>query len=295
MINSCFRLGPNMDVNLARTFLAVVETGSFVEAAKRVYVTQSTVSMRIKALEDQLGKTLFERSKAGATMTPAGLQFHKHALAMVRVWEQARLEVSLPAGYQAAFTVGGQYSLWDGFLLDWLARMRSRAPDIALRAQAGFSDVLMRHLVEGTLDMGVMYTPASRPGFELEMLFEEELVLVSSEPRPTGKPGKSYIYIDWGPEFQADHSLNFPDISTPGLYMELGSLSLKYLLENRASGYFPKRLVVPYLDEGVLKLVAQAPVFRYPAYAVYPAGGDPRFTGLALKTLRKVAADHSAG
>ena len=282
-----------MDVDLARTFLAVVETGSFIAAASRVFVTQSTVSMRIKSLEERLGKSLFERSKAGATLTPAGTQFHKHAVAMVRVWQQARLEVALPEGYQAALMVGGQYSLWDGFLLDWLARMRAKAPDIALRTQAGFSNILMQRLVEGTLDIGVMYTPQSRPGFDLEMLFEDELVLVSSEPRTLSKPGKNYIYVDWGPEFQADHSLNFPDLSTPGLYMELGSLSLRYLLENHASGYFPKRLVAPYLQEGSLKLVSQAPAFRYPAYVVYPEVGDPHLTGLALKTMRKVAAEHA--
>jgi len=282
-----------MDVDLARTFLAVVETGSFVAAASRVFVTQSTVSMRIKSLEQQLGKSLFERSKAGATLTPAGAQFHKHAVAMVRVWGQARLEIALPAGYQAALMVGGQYSLWDGFLLEWLARMRAKAPDIALRTQSGFSNVLMQRLVEGTLDIGVMYTPHSRPGFELEMLFEDELVLVSSEPRPSSKPGKIYIYIDWGPEFQADHSLNFPDLSTPGLYMELGSLSLNYLLKNHASGYFPKRLVIPHLQAGTLKLVSQAPAFHYPAYVVYPADGDQNLLDLALKTMRKVAAGHA--
>jgi DNA-binding transcriptional LysR family regulator len=289
-----------MDVDLARTFLAVVETGSFVEAAKRVFVTQSTVSMRIKSLEELMGKTLFERSKAGASMSPAGVQFQKHALAMVRVWEQARLEVALPSGYQAALTVGGQYSLWDGFLLEWVARMRAKAPDIALRTQSGFSNVLMQRLVEGTLDIGVMYTPQNRPGFALEMLFEEELVLVSSEtraperPGATYKPGKNYIYVDWGPEFQADHSLNFPDLSTSGLYMELGSLSLKYLLENRASGYFPKRLVVPHLQDGRLKLVSQAPVFHYPAYVVYPADKEPDLMNLAIRTMRKVAAAHTA-
>ena len=280
-----------MDIDLARTFLAVVETGSFVEAANRVFVTQSTVSMRIKALEERLGKVLFERSKAGASLTPAGVQFHKHALAMVRIWEQARLEVALPEGYHAALTIGGQYSLWDGFLLDWVARMRSRAPQVALRTQSGFSNALMQHLVEGTLDIGVMYTPESRPGFEVEMLFEEELVLVSSEARPSGKPGKNYIYIDWGPEFRVDHSLNFPDLSTPGLYMELGSLSLNYLLENHASGYFPKRLVSSYLREGVLKLVKQAPVFHYPAYVVYPTDGDPEIFDVALKAMKRVAAD----
>ena len=279
-----------MDIDQARTFLAVVESGSFVEAAKRVFVTQSTVSMRIKALEERLGKTLFERSKAGASLTASGAQFHKHALAMVRVWEQARLEVSLPPGYQAALTVGGQYSLWDGFLLEWIAHMREKAPEIAFRTQVAFSGLLMQRLIEGTLDIGVMYTPESRPGFEVELLFEDELILVSSDRKQTAWPGRSYIYIDWGPEFQADHSLNFPDLSTPGLYMELGSLSLKYLLENPASGYFPRRLVAAHLRDKRLRRVAKAPTFHYPAYAVYRPDTEAGILEPALEEMRAIAA-----
>ncbi|MDX1743391.1 MAG: LysR family transcriptional regulator, partial [Ruegeria sp.] len=61
-----------MDIELARTFLAVVETGTFFDAANRVHVTQSTVSMRIRTLEQQLGQAVFERGKSGATLTPAG-------------------------------------------------------------------------------------------------------------------------------------------------------------------------------------------------------------------------------
>jgi len=62
-----------MDIELARTFLAVVETGSFLDAADKVHVTQSTVSTRIRTLEQQLGRPVFERSKTGATLTPAGV------------------------------------------------------------------------------------------------------------------------------------------------------------------------------------------------------------------------------
>jgi DNA-binding transcriptional LysR family regulator len=282
-----------MDIDLARTFLAVVETGSFVEAARRVYVTQSTVSMRIKSLENRLGKTLFERSKAGATLTLAGVQFQKHALAMVRIWEQARLEISLPEGYRAALTVGGQYSLWDGFLLRWLAQIRARAPNIAIRTHVAYSTMLMQRLVEGTLDIGVMYTPESRPGLEVEMLFEDELVLVSSERRSAHTLGRNYIFIDWGPEFQADHSLNFPDLSTPGLQMELGSLGLRYLLDNKGTGYFPKRLIRPYVESGALRLVSQAPVFHYPAYVVFATGGDQELLSQVLDTLRRTARSES--
>jgi len=280
-----------MDIDLARTFLAVVEAGSFVEAAERVHVTQSTVSMRIRNLEEQLGKVLFERSKTGATLTAAGTQFHRHALTLVRVWEQARLEVSLPPGYEAALTVGGQFSLWDEFLLGWLSNMRRNAPQIAVRAQFGFSSALMQRLIDGSLDIGVMYTPESRTGYSVEMLFAEELVLVSSELETPGRPDREYIYVDWGPEFRADHTLNFPELSTPGVYMELGSLGLRYLLVNYCSGYFPRRLVQTYLDAGVLAQVPNSPTFSYPAYAVYPTSGDSGIFELALGEMRRAASE----
>ena len=63
-----------MDIELARTFLAIVSTGSFVRASDRLHVSQTTVSARIRSLEDQLRRPLFVRNKAGATLTPAGEQ-----------------------------------------------------------------------------------------------------------------------------------------------------------------------------------------------------------------------------
>ncbi len=68
-----------MDITLARTFLMVAETGSFIEAAGRMNVTQSTVSARIRSLEELLGRPLFDRGKAGATLTVSGTKFFKDA------------------------------------------------------------------------------------------------------------------------------------------------------------------------------------------------------------------------
>ncbi len=278
-----------MDIDLARTFLAVVDTGSFMAAAERVYVTQSTVSMRIKTLEDRLGKVLFVRSKAGATPTLAGEQFMKHAQAMVRVWEHARLEIALPEGFDVALRLGGQFSLWDGYLLDCVARIRSTLPATAIRAQMGFSDELMQGLIDGVYDLCVLYTPQVRPGFEVEMLFEDELVLVTPDAATADRWQDNYVFIDWGPEFRADHSLNFPDMTVPGTYLELGSLSVQYLMQQRASGYVPRRTIAPMIEDGSLVMVPKAPVFSYPAYVAYPSETDPDPTRPVRDILHAVA------
>ncbi|MFZ5608491.1 MAG: LysR family transcriptional regulator [Pseudomonadota bacterium] len=278
-----------MDLNLARTFLAVVETGNFLGAAKRLYVTQSTVSMRIKSLEDQLGRTLFERNKTGASLTPAGAQFERHAAALVRIWEQAKLTVALPAGHETALTIGGSYSLWDGFLLKWLPWMRQAAPHVALRAQRGTSADLMAQLVNGSLDLAIMHTPANRADVDIIKLFDDELVLVSSEPKPAPGLGANYVFVNWGPEFLEDHQLNFPEHEAAGLAFDLGTLGVDFLLDNPSSGYFPRRVVAPLIAAGTLARVPDVPSFFYPVYAVLLAEPEEEPFATALKGLHDVA------
>lgn len=258
-----------MDIAQIKTFIAVADTGSFVSAAEKVFVTQSTVSIRIKNLEDQLGTYLFDRSKQGAKLTVAGKQFFKHALALAKLWDEARLSVGIADKMEALLRIGGQVSLWDGFLLKLLPWMRIHAPEIAIRTEMGYSPDLMQKLTEGSLDIAIMYRPQHRTGFKIKQIFEEEIVLVTSLEEDKNIFEHDYIFVNWGPEFISDHALNFSDIQTPRVSLDLGTLGIEYLLFSPSSGYFPKRIAQPLIKEGKLKLVEWAPKFNYPAYLVY--------------------------
>ncbi len=279
-----------MDINHIKTYLAIVETGSFIDAADRIHVTQSTVSARVKSLEEQLGQILFHRSKSGATLTNSGEQFHKHAVALLRVWQHAQLDVSLAEDHTAHIAIGGQVSLWEGFLLSWLSQSRRDNPEIALTASMGHGVILMERLVEGTLDIAVMYRPVHRPGLVIEHLFDEELILVTSGNPEVERPGPDYIFLNWGPEFLADHAIAYKELQRPGLNLDLGSLAISYLLEQKASGYFPIRICSNYLKTGQLKLIKPAPKFVYPVYAVYSETSEEEFISPLLNGLRSVAA-----
>ncbi len=277
-----------MDLNLARTFLMVAETGSFIDAARRMNITQSTVSARIKGLEDLLGRPLFERSKSGAELTAAGEQFQKHALALVRVWQHAQLEVGLSDQHRDHLAVGAPMSLWDGFLLKWVSWMRANIPDIAVSASEALSAVLTQRLIEGTLDLAVMYRPTQPPGHVIEHLFDEEFVLVTSTP---ARGASDYVFVDWGFDFQQDHAAAFPELANPGLNLDLGSISLDYLLANEASAYFPTRIVKHHLARGRLRRPKRARRFVYPVYMVYPEARDeeayePIIAGLRREAMR---------
>lgn len=280
-----------MDTELARTFLTVIATGSFIQAADRLHVTQSTVSARIHSLEEQLGCILFIRNKAGTTLTPAGAQFQKHASTLVRTVEQARQDVGIPSGFTGAITVGGRFGLWDQILLDWLPRMQQLAPSISIRAEIGFEPELMQGLIEARLDIGVMYTPHNRPGLTVEPLIEERLILVSTNPNDLSEPGPGYVYIDWGPEFYVQHSASFPEFTGAALSANVGWLGLHQILNHGGSGYFPERHVRAIIDEGRMTQIAGAPDFLLPAFIVYTSRSEKKHLATAVETIRKVASE----
>ncbi len=265
----------------------VADTGSFIDAARKMNVTQSTVSARIKGLEDLLGRALFDRSNNGATLAAAGEQFQKHALALVRVWQRAQLEVGLSAQHRDHLAVGSSVGLWDGFLLKWLAWLRHNIPDIAVSASSATSPDLTQRLVEGTLDLAVMYRPAQPPGLLTEHLFDEEIVQVSSQPSGSRRGIEDYVFVDWGHDFQLDHAAAYPDLVRAGLNLDIGSVALDYVLANPASGYFPMRLVKTHVARGRLRLTKRARRFVYPVYMVYPEARDIDAYAPILEGLRR--------
>jgi len=205
--------------------------------------------------------------------------------------EQARQEIGIVSGYRATLTVGCRIGLWDGLMLRWLPIFAKLAPDVAVRGITGLDEDLMDALIEGRAQIGVMYTPQSRPGLTVEPLLDERLVMVSTRPKPPSEPKSDYVYVDWGPEFFAQHSLAFPNFTGAGLTVNMGWLGLQRILASGGSGYFPLRLVREHETEGRLHLVAGAPEFRLPAYLCYPAKTDSESLVLALDTIRRVAAD----
>lgn len=282
--------GPfSMDISLAKTFLSVAETGSFIEAARKLNITQSTVSARIKGLESQLGKALFERSKTGAALTAAGQQFQKHALALVRVWQHAQLEVGLADQQGDHLSVGAQLPLWDGFLLRWMVWLRQSLPDIAVSASSGSPPVLTERLLEGTLDLAIMYRPVTPPGLAMEHLFDEELVLVASGRAALRRSAGDVLHVDWGPEIQGDNG-GRKHGTAAHLNLDLGSMGLDYMLANDASGYFPLRLVRGYVDRGRLSIVRRSRRYIYPVYMAYPEARDEDAYEPILEGLRRHAA-----
>jgi DNA-binding transcriptional LysR family regulator len=273
-----------------RTFLEISNCGNFNRAAENLHVTQSTISARVKALEDRFGRILFKRGHSGVELTSAGQHFREYALNIQRLWQQAQQRVSLPENFSHGIGLGSQVSLWDSLILKWIPWMRQNAKDVAIHVEADYSSSLMRQLSDGLLDIGVMYNPRQTPGLIIEDLLEETLLLVSTDQREMVEGWvEDYVFVDWGEEFRRLHSEAFPDMDTPAVSVGLGPLGLEYIRQNGGSGYFPMRVVQPFIDNGELFLVAGAPTMQRPAYMVYPEVARYQETlELALTGLRDI-------
>lgn len=279
-----------MDINVARTFLEVVKTGSFVSAAANLHLTQTAVSARIRVLEDQLDRPVFVRNKAGARLTPAGEQFLRFATSLVQVWDRARQAVALPPGRESVVTVGAELSLWSPLLRHWLLWMRRECPEIAVDTQIDNSERLMERVQDGSLDVAILYAAPRRPGVITELLFEEKLVLARTTPSTQPLAPEDHVQIDWGEDFAASYQAAFPDQPNPVVSISYGPLALEYILATGGSGYFRQGFIRPYLEEGRMTLVPDSPEFSYSAYVVHSTKADPGVMARIRSGLRAAAA-----
>ena len=279
-----------MDIGLAKTFLAVAECGSFIDAARRLNLTQSTVSARIKSLETALGQDLFERSNVGAELTTAGDQFRRHALTLVRVWQHAKFEVGLAGSHRDHLSVAAPLGLWNGFLLDWVAWLRTNIPDISVSASADSQPRLTQELLEGRLDLAVLYRPRRYTGLIIEHLGDDRFVRVSSARPGTRRSRLEHLFVDWGPDLKSETTDADPDAPTAGLSLALGASALDYILQNPCSALMPERIVARHLKSGRLRIEPRSRRHTFPLYMVYPEVRDEEAYEPILAALRERAA-----
>lgn len=281
-----------MDVDRARTFLEIVRLGSFLRAAERLNVSQTTVSARIRTLEDELGRPLFVRNRTGARLTPAGVEFERYARTFVQVWERARQRLALPEGKSGIVGIGAELSLWSPLLVDWMAALKAGAPELAIHAHVGAPAKLVEDIGSGALDIAILYAPQLAPGFVVERVLEDQLVQVApGAAAPAHATSTEPISVDWGPAVPVPHGSQARFHAEAGTVVDFGPLGLAHLLGTGGRGYFRHSMVAPLIAEGRLAVVSEAPTFPYPAYAVRAEETEERREVVAaLAILRRLLA-----
>ena len=265
-----------MDIDLLRTFLEVYRTRHFGRTAENLYLTQSAVSARIRLLEETLGAPLFTRTRNDIQLTPAGTRMLKYAEAILNAWNRARQDAALGEEDKVSLAIGASYSLWDILLQEWMHRLYSAMPRVALQAEAHGPELLIRKLLDRALDVTFMFEPPQMAELEAREVAQIRVIMVADRPRLTAREavGNGYIMTEWGTSFAIAHARYFPDMPPPAVRMGLGRMALAFLLRNGGATYLAERMVSEHLQSGRLHRVEDAPVIDRQVYVVYPLASE---------------------
>jgi DNA-binding transcriptional LysR family regulator len=170
-----------MELRRLEHFIAVAEEASFTRAAQRIHLVQSGLSVSIRALEDELGATLFDRTTHRVRLTDAGRALLPEARATIAAAQGARDAVdAVSGGVTGVLHIGIMQSLSIIDLASLLATFRHERPRVEMhpKATAGGSAELVGEVVSGVLDLAFVSIPnRSHPGVTLTPLASEPILL----------------------------------------------------------------------------------------------------------------------
>jgi len=151
-----------MHTRQLRTFVAAASTLNFTRAADAVNLAPSSVSEQIQALENELGTALFDRSRRGFQLTPAGERFHDYARELLELTDEARACVAAAGGKdRGTIEVGALESLAALWLPPLLSRFLRYQPDISVNVRIANSKTLRSSVRSGDLDVCIALGAAS--------------------------------------------------------------------------------------------------------------------------------------
>jgi LysR family hydrogen peroxide-inducible transcriptional activator len=174
-----------MTLTELRYIVALNQTGHFGRAAEKCFVSQPTLSVAIKKLEEELGVSLFERSRSQIRATPLGEQIIQQAH---HVLEQTKMIQDLaslgkdPLG--STLSIGAIYTIGPYLFPHFVPKLQQSAPNMPLYIEENYTAELRKKLRSGQLDAIVIALPFNEPDVVTQSLYEEPFVVLMTKDHP---------------------------------------------------------------------------------------------------------------
>jgi LysR family transcriptional regulator, low CO2-responsive transcriptional regulator len=177
-----------MDFDQLQTFLEVARHASFSRAAEKRFRTQPAISSQIRALEDEVGAKLFDRSGGKVCLTAAGMAFQKY----VRETLDARKAIlttlaemqHVPRG---SITVGANEGTCLHILPEVFADFKKQYPDVSVHIKRADYAKILESVTDNSVDFGVVSLPVRDSRLTVVLIHEDELVIIAPPNHPLGK------------------------------------------------------------------------------------------------------------
>jgi len=174
----------NLDLDLLRTFTAIVDLGGFTRTAEQLGRTQSTISLQIKRLEEMVGHALFRRAGRGVELTHEGELLLGYARGMLRLNDEARARLAEPE-IEGTVRLGTPEDFATEHLPAVLARFATSHPRVLLEVRCDFTVNLLEAFSRGEFDLVLVKREPQGPG-DGAVVWREPLVWAGAVTLPPG-------------------------------------------------------------------------------------------------------------
>ena len=171
-----------MSIRRLRTLLAIAERGTFAAAADAVHVSQAAVSMQMKSLEDELGVTLFDRSRRPPALNQSAHALLPKAREILSAYDDLVRTVRDDGGLAGELTIGAVPTAMSGLVPKAISALRASYPELHVRVVPALSAELMAQVERGQVDAAIVSEPPYAPArVEWSPFAAEPLVVVAAE------------------------------------------------------------------------------------------------------------------
>jgi DNA-binding transcriptional LysR family regulator len=287
-----------MDLTQLRYFQVTATSKSMSAAAKKLGISQPTLTVAIRQLEKHLGTTLFLRERNGVRLTSTGEVLLRHAVNLLSLIEHAEQDVrGLESDEVGSFVIGCHESLGAYFLPGFMSSFLREAPRIELTLWNGSSAAVAEAVIDRRVNFGLVVNAHPHPDLVIVPLFEDAVDFFVATP-PPGEPGvlelaDAHRRLREGPLIFAGRVFQSQDLLEqlsskdlrPARMLSCGDLELvkSLALANLGVALLPRR-VAAYGQEGRLRrLHPSLPFFPDVIHLVYRADGHRTRAALRLK------------
>ncbi|QTD41841.1 LysR family transcriptional regulator [Sporosarcina sp. Te-1] len=246
-----------MDFEKIETFLMIAEKRNFTKAAEALHIAQSTITARINGLEQQVGQQLFIRTNKEVSLTRAGELFYPFAERMITLLKTSMERIQMDGRFQNRLAIAGPSSIWNYRLTENIMDFQKVNPEIALDLLAHTNENTIQKVIDGTIDIGIVYSKPNHPAVAYELLEQDVFVLAGKKPGSVitvdSLNSSHFLFIDWGAPFMNwFHEVTGPHF-IPAFKINQTALVIQYLMKGDFFGFVPKSFVFPYFQRGELQ------------------------------------------
>ncbi|MDI6920158.1 LysR family transcriptional regulator [Clostridium botulinum] len=198
----------SLNYDYYKTFIALAQTKNFSTTAKKLNISQSTVSNRIKELEKYIGSSLLYRTNKTVGLTIAGEEFLPYCKRMILIEEEG-MTVLNNLKYKDSIKLGSVHSAYDGHIKRTVKDFLKKHDDISIKILINHSDKLLEFLVDEIIDIAIVsYVPTSNKYTTIHTLCDDIILVAKNtcdfkdEIYAHELKTMKLIYADWSESFE---------------------------------------------------------------------------------------------